>query len=64
MTFNQAKEQCKQEICERLGVNTWTEALTRMSKTDIRCYWVDFVDYLVKDKRANEKIARKWGQII
>ena len=64
MTFEQAKKLCKQEICERLGVNTWVEALTRMSKTDIRCYWVDFVDYLVKDKQVSEKIAFKWGQII
>ena len=64
MTFEQAKKQFKNELMEQQGAKTWGEVVTRLGKTTIRCYWVDWVDSITKGGEVREKISHKWGQII
>ena len=64
MTFKEAKKNYFDELMHHYGVLTKAELLARVSKTDIRCGWVDYVDCL----RANGDITPKqqfnWGQVI
>ena len=64
MNYNQAKKQCIEEMLNRYNCRTIKELCEIIGITTIRCYWVDFVDYLIKNREVNEKIAIKWGQIV
>ena len=64
MDFKTAKQNCLQELRDSNNCLTTAELIAKLGKTTIRCYWVDYVDCLIKDKQVSEKVAYKWGQII
>lgn len=64
MTFNEAKAQFFDELKETHDCYNKQELIDKLGKTTIRCAWVGYVDYLIKDKQVNEKIAIKWGQVL
>lgn len=64
MTFKEARQQFFTEMLETHDCWDIDELEHKLGKTTIRCAWVDYVDYLIKDKHVSSKIATKWGQVI
>lgn len=64
MTFAQAKSQFFNELMQQENCLTKEELVARLGKTTIRCYWVDYCDYLSRDNQITEKQRMSWGQVI
>lgn len=64
MNFTQAKNQFFNELMQQENCITKEELVARLGKTTIRCYWVDYCDYLSRDKQITEKQRQNWGQVI
>lgn len=63
MTKRQAEQQFLEQLKETNNVLTTEELIARVGRTTIRCAWVDYVDYLIKEHQVSEKVAYNWGQI-
>ena len=64
MNFTQAKNQFFATLCESENCLTKSELVAKLGKTTIRCYWVDYCDYLSRDNQITEKQRMSWGQVI
>lgn len=64
MNFTQAKNQFFNELKQQENCLTKEELVARLGKTTIRCCWVDYCDYLSRDKQITEKQRQNWGQVI
>lgn len=64
MNFTQAKNQFFNELLESQICLTKAEVIAKLGKTTIRCLWVDYCDYLSRDKQITEKQRQNWGQVI
>ena len=64
MTFEEARKVYIDGLKDQYSILTDEELVARIGKTTIRCGWVDFVDYLMRDGHVDENIAKDWGQII
>lgn len=64
MTFKQAKRQFLEELKQSNNCLTTSELVARLGKTTIRCCWVDYADYLAKEKQITEKQSFNWGQVL
>ena len=64
MTFKQAKKDFLRELKLNNQCLTNNELIKKIGLTTIRCYWIDYVDYLAKDHKITEKQRFNWGQVL
>jgi len=64
MNFTQAKSDYLNTLKQQENCKTTTELIAKIGRTTIRCGWVDYVDFLIKDHQVSEKVAYKWGQVL
>ena len=64
MNFTQAKNCFFNELMESQICSTKAEVIARLGKTTIRVLWVDYCDFLSRDKQITEKQRMSWGQVI
>lgn len=64
MTFKQAKQEFFETLMQQENCLTIEELKARLGTTTIRCYWVDYVDYLCRDSRITAKQQYEWGQVL
>lgn len=64
MTFRETKRSFLNELMRENRCVNLNELISLIGKTNIRCYWCDYVDYLAKDHQITEKQRQNWGQVI
>ena len=64
MTFKQAKKDFLRELKLNNQCLTNNELIKKIGVTTIRCYWVEYVDYLAKNHQITERQRYNWGQIL